>query len=304
MATVPARSIRVEGDDLEGILATLRATGASLEDGAKALLGMGAPLVRVVDVLLEASPRKGNGVMDLLGKLLWDAPQPGEAAAALAAHGVPPIRVLTSAALADEPGRMGILALALTGDMTLARAAEAHGDRVVFHHPAGAGFDRPFLAREPVHLKVNPDGSLWTPRDVTFGGFMWVFDRDSLAPRLDRFLDALRQASTGNGLKMTFSACPGLERLPDVVEIGFNGSLELQGCAKLTRLPEYLRLGASANVDLNGCFAWDGELPAGAECDPSATIDLPDGTRVYASDLKRSSVVWPTGTASDATSEQ
>jgi hypothetical protein len=103
---------------------------------------------------------------------------------------------------------------------------------------------------------------------------------------LNLSLDAIRSPNSKKGVEFSFDDCPGLERLPEVVELGPMGVLNLNGCAKLKSLPEHLKIGNGGRIILKGCSAWDGRIPDGAALGANVNVILPDGRVVLAAALQ------------------
>jgi hypothetical protein len=269
--------------DPRAILATLAATGASLEEAAAALRGLGLPMARVVETILADRLDPDEATVRFIMGLLACA-EPGEAAPDLDAIGFPAIRLL--AALDDTgAGLRAAMAGALTGDLALGCALAIYGRDAVFQHPDGRRYGAPFFADEQQVLRGRLDGSLWTPRDVTFLHGAIFVDPDRALRCVDLSMDALRAPEGRRNVEIKFKDCEVLERLPDLVAIGPQGTLNLEGCVSLVHLPARLRIGAGGILNLSRCFAWDGSLPPAADLGRNVTVVLPDGTAVGADTL-------------------
>jgi hypothetical protein len=282
------------GDEALEVLTTLLATGGSLRDGAVALEALGLPLPEQVAGLvrghrsLAADPARDLDLAVILGNLVWRLDAPRELLPVLEANGWPAIRLIHGLLLRTDPDhkeRGQFLAGALAGDMSLVRAFHEHGVETPFRHLEGCRFGGPILAEWAVRLRGRPDGTVWTPRDVTCHG-LDLEDKKGEVARLDLSLDAIRVPSNKRDIALSFKDCAALERLPDVVELGPLGYLNLNGCVRFLRLPERLTVANGGCVDLTGCSAWDGDLPPGAVFGANATVILPDGRKEFVERLR------------------
>jgi hypothetical protein len=278
------------GPDPGGILSTLLATGASLEEGVLTLEAMGLPTASVVEGVLAAlensapGPLKEQESLLVLVDLLWKSDDPGAARPVLEAHGLPAIRLLQDMTVRED-SRAQALAGPLSGDMSLVRALNDYGAGVPFRHPDGCRYGRPFTAPSAVELWAQPDGCVWAPRDVTCQEGLRLRDDSGQVTRLDLSLDAIRTPANRRGTRISFDGCGALERLPDTVDINPQGTLDLSGCRSFVRLPDRLRIGAKGSLDLTGCVAWDGQIPASADFGPNVVVVLPDGTKTLVETL-------------------
>jgi hypothetical protein len=270
----PAEGSHDAGDTLAALMATGMTLGAALD----ALVQLGFTSAQQVAAILDSTPKRDFWTLRPIADLVWESDAPMGVAAVLAARGLPPIALLTLNP--SNMAQMPVLASILTGDMSLARCLAEHGARAVFRHPAGADYPWRFEVNDKVALKANPDGSVWTPRDVLFKQAVNLEDPHGWVTSLDRSMDALRTLVDGREVLVDLHGCPALERLPDVIDICRKGILNLADCPKLVRLPDGLRMGDDSILNLKGCFDWDGVIPAAAEFGKGVSLTLPDGETI------------------------